>query len=564
MSLLSRFKIRTKLASIVGLAALSFCAIIGSSAILSKNRMLEDRTDKLRTAVNLLSGVARTLQDEVETGRLNLAEAQAQFRQRGRGMTFDNGQGYPVVYMQDTSILLHGANPKLEGKITTSQAADGSLLSSVIMDAGRKGSEGSTATYHYVRPGQNVPVPKLVYVRNFEPWNISISYGLYIDDLESDVNALMIRLGLIGGSILILMSLLSWFIASDVLGGLRRQQVRMKSIAEGLLDQPVEETDRGDEIGRMAETLEVLRKTSIVARTLTARQDEMKQRSEIEKRQALVALADQFDVSVGQLIGLMASGSTELEATAKSMTQTAERTNDRSIIVNAAAAEAGSRVQTVASAAEELTSSISEISRQVSQSATIASAAVQKARHTHTVVQALAESARGIEDVIELITSIASQTNLLALNATIEAARAGDAGRGFAVVASEVKTLASQTADATKEIGTRVAQIQEATSEAVEAIRGITNTVDEVGSISAMIAAAIEQQRAATAEIARNVTQTAQATQEVTTNIADVSQAVTETGTAAGMVLVAASDLSKQAEQLTAEVDIFLTGVRAA
>ena len=564
MSLLSRFKIRTKLALIVGLAAISICIIIGSSAVLSKNRMIEDRTDKLRTAVNMLCGVAWTLQEEVATGRLGMVDAQAQFRQRGRGMTFDNGQGYPVVYMQDTSVMLHGANPQLEGKITNAKAADGSLLSSVIMDAGRSSSQGGTATYHYVRPGQDVPVPKVVYVRKFEPWDISISYGLYVDDIESDVRALMIRLGLISGLVLILMSLLSWFIASDVLGGLRRQQGRMKSIAEGLLDQPVEETDRGDEIGRMAETLEMLRKTSIVARTLTAEQDELKQRSEIEKRQALVVLADRFDVSVGQLIGLMASGSTELEATAKSMTDTADRTNHQSLAVNAAAAEASSRVQTVASAAEELTSSISEISRQVSQSATITSAAVQKARHTHAIVQALAESARGIEDVIELITSIASQTNLLALNATIEAARAGEAGRGFAVVASEVKTLASQTAGATKEIGTRVAQIQAATNEAVEAIQGITNTVDEVGSISAMIAAAIEQQRAATAEIARNVTQTAQATQEVTTNIDGVSHAVTETGNAAGMVLIAASNLSKQAEQLTAEVDVFLTGVRAA
>ncbi len=57
-----------------------------------------------------------------------------------------------------------------------------------------------------------------------------------------------------------------------------------------------------------------------------------------------------------------------------------------------------------------------------------------------------------VRGVAQTIRSIAGQTNLLALNATIEAARAGDAGRGFAVVASEVKTLAGQTAEATKQI----------------------------------------------------------------------------------------------------------------
>ncbi len=148
---------------------------------------------------------------------------------------------------------------------------------------------------------------------------------------------------------------------------------------------------------------------------------------------------------------------------------------------------------------------------------------MENARRTDTIVQALADGARQIEHVAELISSIAGQTNLLALNATIEAARAGEAGRGFAVVASEVKSLASQTAEATKEIGTRIAQIQGATKEAVEAIQGITATIEEVSAIAATIAASIEEQGTATAEIARNVTQTAQATHAVTTNIGGVA-----------------------------------------
>ncbi|MBR1175817.1 chemotaxis protein, partial [Bradyrhizobium sp. KB893862 SZCCT0404] len=67
-----------------------------------------------------------------------------------------------------------------------------------------------------------------------------------------------------------------------------------------------------------------------------------------------------------------------------------------------------------------------------------------------------------------------------------------------------------------------------------------------------------------TAEIARSVSQTAEATKEVTTNIGGVSTAANETGNAAGMVLAAASNLSKQAEQLSGEVGTFLAGVRAA
>jgi methyl-accepting chemotaxis protein len=548
----------------VALSALSICAIIALSASLNQNRMLEDRIGQLRTATDLLFGMAQTLQDEVTAGKLTLAEAKTQFRLRGRKMTFNNGQGYATVYDADTSMLLNGAHPELEGKISGAKDSSGLVIASTQIEAARRSPEGGTASFLYPRPGQTVPVKKMVFVRNFAPWNITMSYGLYVDDLDADVNALLLRLGAIGAGVMVLMALLSWLIAGDILGALDRQRIRMQRIATGSLDQAVEETERGDEIGRMAETLETLRQTAMTARALEAEQIATKQQGEKEKREALIALADRFDASVGQLVGLMASGSTELEATAQSMSGTAERTNHRATVVSSAAAEASTRVQTVAAAAEELSSSIGEISRQVAQSATITARAVDNARHTDAIVRALADGAHQIEHVAELISNIAGQTNLLALNATIEAARAGEAGRGFAVVAAEVKSLASQTAEATKEIGTRITQIQGATKEAVEAIQGITATIEEVSAIATTIGSAIEEQGAATAEIARNVTQTAQATQEVTTNIGGVSAAANETGGAAGLVLTAASNLSKQAEQLSGEVNTFLAGVRAA
>ncbi|TQF28550.1 methyl-accepting chemotaxis protein [Bradyrhizobium sp. UNPA324] len=564
MKLLSHLKIRTKLASMVCLAALTVAAIIGVSSVLSKSRMMEDRVQQMRTAVELLYNYAQSLQEEVTAGKLTLADAKAQFHQRGRRMNFNGNQGYPVVYNPDTSILVNGANQQLEGKITGAKDSNGVLIADAIIKAGSETAQGGVTSYLYPRPGQTEPVRKTVFARKFAPWNATISYGLYVDDIDADVRALTLELAAIGIGLMLLMAALSWLIARDVLSALDRQKNRMQKISEGAIDKPVEETDRGDEIGRMAETLEVLRQTALTARALEAEQAATKTRTEQEKRDALIALADRFDASVGQLVGLMASGSGELEHTAKSMSSTAEGTNRRAALVGSAATEASQRVQTVAAAAEELSSSITEISRQVAQSAEVTGRAVDSARRTDTIVRALSDGAQQIEHVAELISNIAAQTNLLALNATIEAARAGEAGRGFAVVASEVKSLASQTAEATREIGDKIAQIQGATKEAVDAIGGITATIEEVSRIATSIGAAIEEQGAATAEIARSVSQTAEATKEVTTNIDGVSTAANETGNAAGMVLAAASNLSKQAEQLSGEVGTFLAGVRAA
>lgn len=321
---------------------------------------------------------------------------------------------------------------------------------------------------------------------------------------------------------------------------------------------------RKDEVGAMAEAVQVFKDNMIRADQLAADQEMLKATAAAAQKAALNKMADTFEANVGQLVGVLASSSTEMEATAKSMTATADETSHQAGTVAAAAEEAGTGMQTVASAAEELSASITEISRQVAQSSKVTGKAVSDAQRTDHIVRALADGAQKIGDVVSLITNIAAQTNLLALNATIEAARAGDAGKGFAVVASEVKSLAAQTGKATEEIGAQISQMQAATKEAVDAIRGITGTIEEVSSISTSIASAVEEQGAATAEIARNVQQTAAAAQEVTRNISGVNRAAGETGAAATQVLGAAGDLSQQSERLAAEVRSFVAGVRAA
>ncbi|MCH7937673.1 MAG: HAMP domain-containing protein [Proteobacteria bacterium] len=365
--------------------------------------------------------------------------------------------------------------------------------------------------------------------------------------------------------------------------------VSMRKLADGERMITVEHTERKDEIGELANTLEVFKENAIEADRLRAEAEEATQRqrqreeeeqerqrkdseaeearkrqAEEEKRQTMIKMADDFETSVGQVVHSVTSSATEMKASAKAMSSTAEDTDSQSTAVAAAAEQASANVQTVSTAAEELSASINEISRQVAESSKLTSDAVNKAQRTDKQVQGLATAAEKIGEVVGLISDIAEQTNLLALNATIEAARAGDAGKGFAVVASEVKSLASQTAKATDEISAQIGNIQAATNEAVTAIQDIGITIGEVNDIATSIASAIEEQSASTEEIARNVQQAAKGTEEVTANITGVTKAAGETGHAAGEILKASGGLEKQSEKLRHEVEKFLETVRAA
>ncbi len=337
----------------------------------------------------------------------------------------------------------------------------------------------------------------------------------------------------------------------------------MRRLAKRDMTTEVAGIGRKDEIGTMAEAVQVFKQSMIEADRLAAAQE--LDRAVKEKRAAaLETLTRSFEAKIGKLVGMLSSAATEMQATSQSMSSMAGDTSERSATVASAAEEASTNVQTVASAAEELSSSITEITRQVAQSAKIAGKAVEDAKRTDATVQALASGAQKIGEVVTLIQQIAGQTNLLALNATIEAARAGEAGKGFAVVASEVKSLANQTAKATEDISVQVEQIRETTGQAVEAIRGIGTVIHEINEIAAAIAVAVEQQGATTKEIARNVQQAAAGAQAVTRNIASVKEASTASGAAATQVLSAANELSKQAEGLSGEVNGFIAEVKAA
>ena len=338
---------------------------------------------------------------------------------------------------------------------------------------------------------------------------------------------------------------------------------RMVSLAKDDKQSDVPFVTRRDEVGKMAESVEIFRNSLIEAEQLR-NQQQAGQKGQLERANRIQTSIANFEKVVAHALDNVASYTAELESTSTSMAETAKETSRRSNAVATASEQATGNVQTVSSAAEELSASIAEINTRVANSTGVVSEGAAQAGETNARVVRLKESVQKIDKVAHLINEIANQTNLLALNATIEAARAGEAGKGFAVVASEVKALAMQTKKATDEIAGQIHAIHEETDQTVVSIGTVTQTIVKLNEVVSSIAVAVEQQGAATREIAGSTSHAARDTAEVLSNIRGVREATDRTGEAAGQVLRVADALSRNGETLKTQIEEFLREVSAA
>jgi len=564
MTWLNRLTIRMKLILLTGLAIIVAAVLVAINAYDTRDRMIEDRKGELRSIVESALGVAQKLETEVQAGHLTHDAALASLRQTIEAMRYRPTKEYVFAYLMDGLSLAHGGNPaqvgtnRMEVKDSTGKPIVGGFV-----DVLKTADEGFT-TYMYPRASGGEPLPKLTFVKRFRPWDAFIGTGVYTDDVEADFLGMMSRVGIMAVLLLALLGAVAFVISRDISGAITRLQHKMGALAAGDLSVTIDETARGDEIGRMADAVQVFKEHAQEIERLRLAQQETEREAAERRRDETLRLAGAFEQTVGGIVDAVGQAAGEMQREAQSLSGSAQAASREARDIATGASEAEGNVQTVAAAAEELSASIAEIGRQVGQSASIAAKAVTTTALTDQRVSALAGAAQRIGEVVGLIQAIASQTNLLALNATIEAARAGEAGKGFAVVASEVKSLANQTAQATDDIRQQVEAIQGSTAEVVTSIRDIAETIREMNEIGGAIAAAIDEQSGATRDISANVQEAARHTSSVSEGVGAVTETSERVGGAAGRVLDSAQGLSQQSEALKRQVAQFLETIRAA
>ena len=501
---------------IVMACTLAGMTILGGYALfVLKETMLGEREIKTRHVVESVYGVLEHFHTLHQAGRLSESDARQSAREAIRGLRYEKSEYFWINDLQPRMVM-HPMKPELDGKdLHDMKDPNGKAIFVEFVEIANRNGSGFV-NYLWPKPGASEPMPKISYVKKFEPWGWVIGSGVYVDDIDAAFLTTARKFGFI---ILILSVALGLIIFS---------------IAKTILQQ------LGGEPNTTSEAVRVLASGDLTANLEVKSGD----------TSSLLYSLKIMQESVRNII-------TEIKTSTDTISTASKQIAAGNSDLSQRTEEQASSLEETASSMEELTSTVkqnTENAKQANQLAISASDVASKGGEVVSKVvvtmDSINESSRKIVDIISVIDGIAFQTNILALNAAVEAARAGEQGRGFAVVAGEVRNLAQRSAAAAKEIKTLI-------GDSVEKVEGGSKLVAQAGQTMEEIVTSIRRVTDIMSEITAASVEQSQGIEQVNTAITQMDEVTQQNAALVEEAAAAAESMEEQAQNLSASVATF-------
>ena len=552
---LARFRPKSLKAKILLMGLTPLLGVLLASVLVLipslQRALMSARKDEMRHLTQGMMGMLATQEALAQSGAISRPEAQRRALEILKTTRMEGGN-YFYAFTQDIKVVTVPIRPDLEGQSVAAFKDKTGTLIYVELNRLADNPDGAYLQIWYNKPGAQGTFPKLIFVQRFAPWGWNLGTGLYVDDLDRQVQ--VYSWSILGGLLLLSVGLFLW---------VRNRAGRM--------------------VAPLGQLVEGMRHSDLTRQIVLTSEDEIGEAASAFNEYNAGLRRTFLDVAQG--VQAMASSATELNALSGQIADATANTSHKATSVATAAEEmtatsssvaegmdrASANLAQIADSSGQMTGSIDEIARNAGKARTVTLEASRNVDSISRLMTQLGDAAENIGAIVETITRISAQTNLLALNATIEAARAGTAGRGFSVVAQEIKDLAQKTAVATEDIKRRISGIQSATGSAVGDIHRITAVIQDVTAIVTSIAAAIEEQSMVSRDIAANlgqasagvmdanrrVAETDQVSHAIARDITSVDQAAGAIAEGTSQVTVAADELARLAEKLDSLVSRF-------
>ncbi|WEZ83134.1 methyl-accepting chemotaxis protein [Rhizobium sp. 32-5/1] len=525
--------------------------------------LYNERYEMLRTETETAVSILKQFRERELAGTLTQEQAKAEAFALINGMKY-NPDGYFFGYDYDVNMMFHFDKKKVGQNLKNKPDPTGHLYREELVKLGQQG--GGRTDFYGPKPGakEDALFRKSAYALAFDPWKVVVVTGLYIDDLDAQVNATIWKAVSAGLVVLLLGTAAAFYVIRGITGPLAAIHSALEAVADEDVNRTIPHTDLSNEVGMMAKaTLSLqdkIRDRHALARRQKEQDEEInaERQQNVQAQQAEAALQARVVATIGVTLEGLAQGDLTVRcadlgpsyATLRDNFNTAlsgleaamSRVNMKGADISGskeeirrASGELAKRTEMQAANLEEASAALDQLAVAVRQTAEGAHDAAKRvtsvsgeASHSDEIVEQAIQAMGGIESssdeigkIIGVIDEIAFQTNLLALNAGVEAARAGESGKGFAVVAQEVRELAQRSAAAAKEIKVQIARSSgqvasgvRLVGEAGEALKRISAQIKSANDIVSKIAHSASEQDTTLRSISSTVNQLDVATQQ--------------------------------------------------